>query len=95
MILYIPIIIKNNRIKEYINQVEKEMNSINDNLPINNPINIDYIDLKNKKHTLKPIIYNNYQVNLFYELEGENIVQDDEIENSKESEVEISNENFN
>ena len=95
MILYIPIIIKNNRIKEYINQVEKEMNSINDNLPINNPINIDYIDLKNKKHTLKTIIYNNYQVNLFYELEGENIVQDDEIENSKESEVEISNENFN
>ena len=95
MILYIPIIIKNNRIKEYINQVEKEMNSINDNLPINNPINIDYIDLKNTKHTLKPIIYNNYQVNLFYELEGENIVQDDEIEKRKESEVEINNENLN
>ena len=94
MILYIPIIIKNNRIKEYINQVEKEMNSINDNLPINNLFNIDYIDVNNKNYILKPI-YNNYQVNLFYELEGENIVQDDEIENSKESEVEISNENFN
>ena len=95
MILYIPIIIKNNRIKKYINQVEKEMNSINNTLPINNTFNIDYIDLENKKHTLKPIIYNNYQVNLFYELEGENIVQDDEIENRKESEVEINNENLN
>ena len=65
------------------------------NNSINNTFNIDYIDLENKKHTLKPIIYNNYQVNLFYELEGENIVQDDEIEKRKESEVEINNENFN
>ena len=70
------------------------MNSINDNLPINNLFNIDYIDVNNKNYILKPI-YNNYQVNLFYELAGENIVQDNEIENSKESEEEISNVNLN
>ena len=91
MILYIPIIVKNKRIKDYINQVENEMNLINDNLRINNPIKIDYIDLKMKKHTLKPIIYKNHNVNLFYELEGEKIVENYEIEYRKESEIEINN----
>ncbi len=67
MILYIVIIVKNFRLLNYINNIEKEMNLINGEN--NNPKNIEFIDLYNLKHTLKPIINNNYKMNLFYELE--------------------------
>ncbi len=40
---------------------------INDNLKLTNPFNIDYIDLKNNRCIFKPIIYNNYNINLFYQ----------------------------
>ena len=95
MILYIPIIVKNNRIKSYINQIEEEMNSINSNLKINNPINIEFFDLKKKKHTFKPFMYQKYHINLFYELNGEKINEDNEFEYRRESEVKINNDNLN
>jgi len=67
IILYIVIIFKNFRLIKYINNIEKEMNLFyNEN---NNPTYIEFIDLYNIKQRLKSIIYNNYQINLFYELE--------------------------
>ena len=95
LILYIPIIVKNKRIKDYINQVENEMNLINDNLQFNDPINIDYIDLKNNRGIFKPIIYNNYNINLFYESEKKKIDEENRIEDRRESEVKINDENLN
>ena len=71
MVLYIVIIVKNFRLIKYINNIEKEMNLINGEN--NNPKKLEFIDLYNLKHTLKPIIYNNYKMNLFYELEGEKL----------------------
>ena len=71
MILYIVIIVKNFKLIKYINNIEKEMNLINNEN--NNPKYIEFIDLYNIKHILKPIIYNNYQINLFYELGGEKL----------------------
>ena len=67
IILYIVIIFKNFRLIKYINNIEKEMNLFyNEN---NNPTYIEFIDLYNIKQRFKSIIYNNYQINLFYELE--------------------------
>ena len=67
IILYIVIIFKNCKLIKYINNIEKEMNLFyNEN---NNPTYIEFIDLYNIKQRLKSIIYNNYQINLFYELE--------------------------
>ena len=71
MILYIVIIVKNFRVIKYMNNIEKEMNLINNEK--NNPKNIKFTDLYNLTHILKPIIYNNYEMNLFYELEGEKL----------------------
>ena len=71
MILYIIIIGKNFSSIKYINNIEKEMNVIN--TEDNNPKNIEFTDSYNLTHILKPIIYNNYQINLFYELEGEKL----------------------
>ena len=64
MILYIVIIVKNFRVIKYMNNIEKEMNLINNEK--NNPKNIKFTDLYNLTHILKPIIYNNYEMNLFY-----------------------------
>ena len=71
MIIYIVMIYKNFTAIKYINNIEKEMNLINNEN--NNPKYIEFIDLYNIKHILKPIIYNNYQINLFYELGGEKL----------------------
>ena len=71
MILYIIIIGKNFSSIKYINNIEKEMNVIN--TEDNNPKNIEFTDSYNLTHILKPIIYNNYKINLFYELEGEKL----------------------
>ena len=71
------------------------MNLINDNLQFNNPINFDYIDLKNNRGIFKPIIYNNYNINLFYESEKKKIDEENRIEDRRESEVIMNDENLN
>ena len=71
MIIYIVMIYKNFTAIKYINNIEKEMNLINNENNI--PKDIKFTDLNNLTHILKPIIYNNYKINLFYELEGKKI----------------------
>ena len=59
---------------------------------MNIPLKFVFINLKKQKHTLKPVIYKDYKINLFYELEGEIIDKNkkNKIDKNEDSEVIIN-----
>ena len=69
--------------------IKKDMALFEKDLTMNIPIKFDYIDVNYLRHTLKPIIYKDYQINLFYELEGEKIKKN-KIDKYEDSEVNIN-----
>ena len=79
----------NVKLKRYISEIKKDLHFLEQNLKMNIPIKFDFIDLNHIKHTLKPIIYKDYQINLFYELEGEKIKKN-KIDKYEDSEVRIN-----
>jgi hypothetical protein len=80
------------KLKRYISEIKKDLHFLEQNLKMNIPIKFDFIDLNHIKHTLKPIIYKEHQINLFYELEGEEIGKKikNKIDKYEDSEVRIN-----
>jgi hypothetical protein len=91
-ILSFVILFYNKKSKKYISVIKKDMALFEKDLTMNIPIKFDFIDLNYLRHTLKPIIYKDYQINLFYELEGEEIGKKikNKIDKYEDSEVRIN-----
>jgi hypothetical protein len=88
-ILSFVILFFNFKSKKYNSVIKKDMALFEKDLTMNIPIKFDYIDVNYLRHTLKPIIYKDYQINLFYELEGEKIKKN-KIDKYEDSEVNIN-----
>ena len=78
--------------KKYISEIKNDMDLFEKDLNMNIPLKFVFTDLKKQKHTLKPVIYKDYKINLFYELEGEIIDKNkkNKIDKNEDSEVIIN-----
>ena len=78
--------------KKYISEIKNDMDLFERDLNMNIPLKFVFTDLKKQKHTLKPVIYKDYKINLFFELEGEIIDKNkkNKIDKNEDSEVIIN-----
>ncbi len=91
-ILLFVILFYNFKSKKYISEIKNDMDLFEKDLNMNIPLKFAFTDLKKQKHTLKPVIYKDYKINLFYELEGEKIDKNkiNKIDKNEDSEVIIN-----
>ena len=91
-LLLFVILFYNFESKKYISEIKNDMDLFEKDLNMNIPLKFVFTDLKKQKHTLKPVIYKDYKINLFYELEGEKIDKNkiNKIDKNEDSEVIIN-----